>query len=284
MVRFFCYSQFHGKSEPVGSDAIRVYQTLKYWPEAGIYRYGENPDTLIFTKIFSSPDYKFPKHFKGIKILDICDPTWLEGYNIAETCQAVDVVTCPTKSLADFLKQFHDNVVIVPDRFDVEILPKPKEHKQKAKTVVWFGYSHNAELLKPAMGLIEELKLNLIVISNDDPIVNRWSPRKKEDWYTFIKHKADIYADLQKADFALLPEGFRPEDRFKSNNKTIKANLAGLPVARTSDEVKHYMDAKNRQSWVDQDYGNIKEQYDIRKSVEQYKDIINGIKSSRQTT
>ena len=46
-----------------------------------------------------------------------------------------------------------------------------------AKTVVWFGYSHNIEALKQAIPLIEELNLNLIIISNDDPIANRWGLR-----------------------------------------------------------------------------------------------------------
>ena len=278
MVRFFLYSAFHGKDKPVGSDYIRAIQAIKYWDEAELYKYGENPDCLIFMKVFISPDYQFPKNFKGKKILDICDPMWLEGYDVVETCNAMDAVTVPTETLAEFMRQFHSNVHVIPDRFDVEILPKPKEHKEEAKTVVWFGYSHNAETLKPAMQLIDELTLNLIVISNDDPIMNRYSTRDKDTYYKYLKYDEDtIYDQIKKADFAVLPDGFRPVDPFKSSNKAIKANLCGLPVAKTSDDVREFMKAENRRKWFDENYSIIKEQYDIRKSVQQYKDIINEI-------
>lgn len=278
MVRFFTYSQFHGKVESVGSTYIRVDQAIKYWDDAALYKYGENPDALIFQKVFCSPDYKFPAHFKGIKILDICDPMWLEDANVVETAHAMDAITTPTENLANFVRQFHNNVVVIPDRFDLELIPKPKAHKKTAKTVVWFGYSHNAENLKPAIALLEELNLNIIIISNDDPIANRWGIRNKEDYYTYVKYSEDtIYGELQKADFAVLPDGLRPQDFFKSNNKTIKANLAGLPVAKTPEEVREYMEPANRQKWLDDNYDKIRVDYDIHRSIEQYKDIINNL-------
>lgn len=282
-IRFFMYSRFHGKEQPVGSDFIRVVQLLKYWPEADLYKYGENPEVLIFNKVFTTPDYQFPKHFKGIKILDICDPMWFDDASVVDTAQAMDAVTCPTENMAEFLRQFHTNVHVIPDRFDIEALPVPKAHRRKAKTVVWFGYSHNAELLKPAMATIEKLGLKLIIIANDDPFPERWGLRKREQFYTFVKYnEATFYEELRKADFAILPDGFRPEDRFKSNNKTIKAQLAGLPVAKTSEEVEVYMEPKNRQAWFDSNYAIIKSEYDCRKSIEQYKDIISRIQEIRE--
>ena len=278
MIRFFTYSQFHGKTEPVGSDYIRSHQLIKYWPEAALYKYGENPEALIFQKVFMSQDYQFPKHFQGKKILDICDPMWLEGHAIVETVHVMDAVTCPTEALAEYMRQFHSNVVVIKDRFDLEMIPKPKKHIQKAKTVVWFGYSHNADALRAAIPLIERLGLNLRIISNDDPIVNRWGMRPKDAWYKFVKYEeATIYDELQKCDFAILPDGNRPEDRFKSNNKTIKAQLAGLPVAKTPEEVELYMDAKARQKWFDDNYAEIAREYDVRNSVNEMKELIRSL-------
>lgn len=273
-IRFATYSQFHGKYEPVGSDYLRVGQLIKYWPEADLYKYGENPEVLIFTKVFVSQDYQFPKHFQGFKILDICDPMWLEGFNVVETAQCMNAVTCPTEPLAEFIRQFHDNVIVIPDRFDLEIIPAPHKHLNEAKTVVWFGYSQNAELLRPALRLIEELGLSLICISNDDNLIRSWVLNR--DKYKFKKYNEEtIYRDLQQADFAVLPEGNRPEDVFKSNNKTIKANLAGLPVAKTADDMRFYMNPKERQKWVDNNYAKIQGDYSIKRSIEQYKAIIN---------
>jgi hypothetical protein len=277
MIRFFDFSRYHGRSES-GSTYIRVNQLIKYWPEAGKYKYGENPDVLIFQKVYMTPDYLFPAHFEGIKILDICDPDWLEDAAIVETCNAMDSVTCPTEALAEFIRQFHKNVVVIPDRFDIALLPPPKTHTKQAKTVVWFGYAHNAELLKPAIPIIESLKLKLLIISDDDPIAHRWGLSNYQEYYTFVKYNEEtIYTELQKADFAILPDGFRPQDRFKSNNKTIKANLAGLPVAKTADEVNAYVSPKERRKWFEQSYDTIKGEYDVRKSVDDYKGIIDGI-------
>ena len=279
MVRFFDFSRFHGKVPPTGSTHIRVNQVVKYWEEAELYKYGENPDVLIFQKVYCTPDYKFPEHFEGIKILDICDPDWVDGASIVETCNFMDAVTCSSEELVKFIKQFHSNVHHIPDRFDIDLLPEPKQHLDDAKTVVWFGYSHNAEALKQAIPLIEELNLNLIIISNDDPIANRWGLRDAKDYYTFVKYNEDtIYDTLKKADFAVLPDGMRPTDKYKSNNRTIKANLAGLPVAKTADQVRGYIKSENRRKWFNENYAIIKEDYDVRKSVEQYKNIIKKVR------
>lgn len=279
MIRFFDFSRFHGK-DPQGSTNIRVMQVIKYWEEAERYKYGENPEVLIFQKVYITQDYTFPRAFEGIKILDICDPDWLDQANILETCNEMDAVTCSSENLAKFIRQFHDNVYVIPDRFDLEVVPEPKKHSGTAKSVAWFGYSHNALLMKPAMALLDELDLDFTIISNDDPFLHQWSKRDYHDFYTYKKYREDtIYQELLKHDFVILPEGFRPVDQFKSNNKTIKANLVGLPVARTADEVRELMKPEARQAWFDSEYAKIKTDYDIRKSVEQYKAIIEGIKN-----
>lgn len=275
-IRFLTYSQYHGKNQPVGSDYLRVHQLIKYWDGAELYKYGENPDVLIFTKVFVTPDYKFPIHFKGFKILDICDPMWLEGFNIVESSHAMDAVTTSTEELAKFVRQFHSNVVVVPDRFDLELIPQPKTHRGKAKSVVWFGYSHNIDTLKPAYKLIKDLGLKLIIISNDDPLLGRMFGEGK---YQYIKYdELSIYQDIQLGDFGIFPDGMRPVDRFKSNNKTIRANLAGLPVAKTADEMRNYMYPEKRREWLLDNYDKIKQEYDINLSIKQYKNIINKAK------
>lgn len=284
MIRFFTYSQYHNKRPPVGSTNIRAHQLIKYWDEADLYKYGEFPEALIFQKVYISQDYKFPAHFENIKILDICDPDWLEGIAIKETVDAMDAITVPTQPLKDFISQMTDKpIAIIPDRFDMELVPKkPKLHIKPATTVTWFGYRHNAQLLRPALPLIKQLGLKLRVISNDDPLLHQYHDSIDIENYTFVKYNEDtIYKELQKADYAILPKGFRPSDKYKSNNKTIKAQLAGLPVATDKEEVQAFIDPQNRQKHIDEIYDTIKEEYDVRKSVEQYKAIINEIKTHR---
>lgn len=273
-VRFFDFSRFHGK-DAQGSTYIRVNQLIKYWPEADHYKYGENPDVLIFQKVYTSPDYQFPHHFKGKKILDICDPDWFDGAPIVDTCNAMDAVVTPTEKLAEFISQFHPNVHVIPDRFDLELVGEPKKQQGIARKVVWFGYSHNSELMRYAIKALDEFGLDLLVISNDDPFLHQWSRRNYKDFYEFRKYREDtIYDDLKEADFAILPDGLRPVDPFKSNNKTIKANLAGLPVAKNLEDIEKYMGGWERQLFQDNELPKIRQEYDVKKSVEQYKELI----------
>lgn len=282
MIRFFTFSAYHNKRPPSGSTHIRVNQVVKYWPEADLYKYGENPDVLIFQKVYVSQDYRFPVHFKNKKILDICDPDWVTGQvGIKETIDAMDAVTCPTEQLAAFLRQLTDKPVrVIKDRFDVDILPTPKQHKGRAKTVVWFGYHHNAETLRPALPLIKEHNLKLLMISDDDPIAFRWPIGGElqaylEGNYEFIKYNEEtIYQDFQKADIALLPIGTRPQDAFKSENRTIKAQLAGLPVAQDPESLEKYLDGNERQLFVDNKWESVRDMYDVRNSVAEYKQLI----------
>lgn len=275
-IRFFTFSQYHNRRPITGSTNIRVHQLLEHWDEAELYTHGENPDVLIFQKVYCSPDYKFPANFEGKKILDICDPDWLDGRTqIKETCDAVDAVTCPTENLAKFLRQLTDKpVVVIPDRFELSDIPSLKPHKRKAQVVVWFGYRHNADLIKPALAIIKELKLKLMVVSDEDPFMDRTG--KQDSTYQFIKYEeATIYQTLQLADFAILPDGNRPVDHFKSNNRTVKAILAGLPVAKTAEEVRSFMEAKNRQHFIHNNYDKIRAEYDVRLSVKEMKELIN---------
>ncbi len=289
-IRFFTFSQFHGKNPPTGSTQIRAIQLLKFWPEAEIYRYGEKPDVMIFQKVYMTQDYRFHEHFNGIKILDMCDPDWLDGMGgIKATIDAVDAVTVSSKGLQTFVKQLTDKpVVYIPDRFDTTVLPSPKTHANDAKTVVWFGYRHNAETLRPAMNIINELGLDLIVIADDDPLAWQWLPGEigdefRKTKYKYIKYTEDtIYADLQRADFAILPKGGRPIDPFKSNNKTIKAILSGLPVAKTAEDVRAFIKPAARREYLEKHYNEKRVFYDVRNSVQQYEDLIKEIQRYKE--
>jgi hypothetical protein len=286
MIRFFTFSQFHNKVPPVGSTHIRAIQLFKYWPEAALYMYGENPEVLIFQKVYMAEDYQFPAHFEGIKILDMCDPDWLDGMSgIKRTIDEMDAVTVSSEGLKTFIEQMTDKPVVhIKDRFDLSPVPKPKRHMEPAKTVVWFGYRHNAETLRYAMPLLHELGLKLVVISDDDPMAWQWIPGEPGDEYRntsykYIKYsEKNIYYDLQRADFAILPFGARPIDPFKSNNKTVKAILAGLPVAHDADQVRSFINPGVRRDYMQKHYSQTIEEYDVKKSVEQYKALIAQLK------
>lgn len=279
-VRHLNFSMYHNKRPPTGSTYLRMLQLEKYWDNFKQYLYGENPDVLIFQKVYCTADYKFPAQFENISILDICDPDWLNGNAVKETVDGVDAVTTSTERMAEFMRQLTSKpVVVIPDRFDIDTIPEPKTHTGQAKSAVWFGYHHNADAIRFGINSLAKHGIKLTVISNEDPSAWRWTDESYKEMYTYKKYKEDtIYEELQKHDFAFLPKNARPEDEFKSNNRTIKAQLAGLPVVFDKETLERFIDGKERQQWVDTNHDIIKSEYDCRLSVKQYKELIEAIK------
>lgn len=282
-IRFFTFEAYHGK-RGIGSTRIRVHNLIKYWDEAELYQYGEKPDVLIYQKVYATHDYTLPLKFPAIKILDVCDPDFKDSPDIrfVDTLNAMDAIVVPTETYKTFLQQMTKTpIYIVKDRFDFAEFPEPITHTKPAGTVSWFGYSHNAGTLKLAMPSIERRNLSLRVISDGDPQPYKMcmdSVGYKERFYTYKKYThPEAYKEIQKADICVLPPGNRPMDIFKSENKTIIANLLGLPVAHNAEDLDKYLNPQARTDWFNNNYANIRAEYDCKKSVEQYKEIINEI-------
>lgn len=279
--RFFSFEKFHNKKN-TGSGNIRVRNLIKYWPEADLYKYGEKPDVLIFQKVYVTDSkqglYQFPINYKGgIKILDLCDPDWFFHANwLVSTVNGVDAVVASSQEIVDFVKQFTDKPVrLIKDRFDLKDFPQPKTHKGEAKDVVWFGYAHNAQLLRGVVFHCLKRKLRLTVVADYDPEV--WAVTGDESfkpYYNFIKFDDNAYNKIQGHDICVLPKGNRPEDRFKSENKTTIARLLGLPVATSPEDLDRFISEEERNKEVNKWYNPTKEEYNVIKSVEEYKQLI----------
>lgn len=287
------FEQIHNKHD-TGSTRIRIYNLMHHWPELQLYRYGVKPDVLLLQKVYELGDYHFIRHLDCLKILDICDPDWFQfEMDVRATVDAVAAVTCPTDAIAEFIRQLTDKpVVVIPDRFVIGDLPSPRVIKHPPYNFVWFGYAHNAEVLQPSIISLEDsYKLDefgqslvsqttpyqLTIISNQDPQVWRYAtnPEAFAKKYHYIKYdNATILAELNKYDAAVLPKGFRPEDRFKSNNKTILANLAGLPVISNPEEFEAIKDYAVRNRIARQAQQAARADYDARQSVAQMQDLI----------
>lgn len=292
IVKAFTFEKYNNRKN-VGSTRIRIRNLMKYWPELTEYKYGERADVMIFQKVYvtgesgRSSQYDYIKHVPWIKILDICDPDWLgdaaitKGCLIRQTVDAVDAVVTSTEELAKFIRQFTDKpVVVIKDRFLVVDAPAPKQHVGPARKAIWFGYSHNAELLRGAMRAIERRGMSLTVLSDKDPMAWRWAQDQDayKDKYTFKTYAEDtFYETMRKHDVCILPAGGRPQDRFKSNNKTVKAWLAGLPVVTNDEELEAMMEAPARNREALARWTEAKKEYDARKSVEEYKALIDDI-------
>ena len=273
-VGFLLWEKWHGKdSYSIGSSRIRGHWLIKYWDGAESFCQGQEYDVLILQKVYWAG---YCEQFNGIKILDICDPDWLDEVPFKRTLEVVDAVITSTQPLADYIAQMTDKpVVYIPDRQDLEFHKKKKVHKGRAKRVCWFGYSHNARVLDKVVGFIKKQGVKLVVISNLRP-----SYRGAD---VNLEWSLDTINDnILDCAFCLLPEDERPLGKYKSNNKTTKAWALGMPVARTPDEFLRFLDPDERKKESEERTKEVKEKWDVRLSVSQYKELIDKLKDGKE--
>lgn len=271
------FRKYEGKPQ-TGSSTFRCDWLLRYWDEAEEFRYGQPYEVIIYQKAY------WPEHarlFKGVKILDIADPDWLHwGYRTKEMIDEVDAVTCSSQALADAVQAFTDKpVVFIPDRVDLKMFRPKKEHVRAAKRAAWFGYSANFCMLDQVVPHLSMHGLELIVISNDEYRVPVGYENVKCESFRF--DWKSIERKLTMADFVLNPQSLSGRWRYKSENKTVLAWALGLPVAKSPDDIKRFLNPEVRKREVDERWKEVKKDYDIILSVGQFKALIVKIKEKK---
>lgn len=253
-----------------GSSRIRATWLIKYWEEAEKFQQGKLYDIIIFQKAYFK---EMAKEFNGIKILDICDPDWLDGMEVVSFCKYVDSITVPTEALKLELENMTDKpVFIVKDRIDLETIPDPKVHIGRAKKCVWFGYSHNSDVLDPTLMKIRSLGLELMVISDG----NYTSGECKVE---NIKWDVEtVNSEIQKADFVLLPKRLSGKGKYKSENKIVQSWALGMPVAESPEDMERFMNEEERIKEAEEKRKFVFENYDVKDSVKEMKVVIESIK------
>lgn len=271
------FAAMHGRPIwKIGSSVIRGKWLAEAWSEADLWSNGKKFDSLIFQKAYWE---QMMMDFSGPKILDLCDPDWMDGVlELKKVSHLVDAITCSNQGLTDFISKIVTNipVVTIPDRLNLSYFTNPRKHTERAKNVVWFGYSHNAkEVLPRVLPSLKGHGLDLIVISNAgfNPVNSMGVQIQNIEWSS-----ERAYEDIKLGDFAINPKSVYGNFRFKSENKTITAWGLGLPVAETADDLDRFMDPQERQKEIDLRRKELGEKWDILLSVQQFKEILNGIK------
>jgi len=264
-VGFVLFERWHGRPH-IGSSMIRGRWLIKYWREAEIFTQGRKYEAVIFQKVYW---LAYCKKFKGIKILDLCDPDWLQGQLMVELFPHLDAITTSTQVLADEVREMTDKpVYCVPDRMDLDFFRGyRKRHEGRAKSVVWFGYAHNLKPLDMAVPYLKRYGLDLYVISDLHPIYHKAKDNIKFEIGT-------VNREIIRHDFVVFPHYKEGKFRYKSNNKTLWAWALGMPVATVPEDLEKFLDPQNRQREADRRMKEVREKWDVRLSVRQMKDII----------
>ncbi len=267
----------------VGSSRMRVEWPLHHWPEAEEYRIGGEYEVLIYQKVYWD---EMMENFKGIQILDLCDPDWLEGRDVMRYIDLVDAVVTSTRALADYILKYRPDKLVrcIPDRVYLPECEPLKEDFSTKKSCVWFGYAHNTKYLIKTLDFVRTWGYRLTIIA-DQPVTvpNSWADLD----VIYIPHPGHpkINVELVKHDFALLPDPSEMDLRgkFKSNNKVTQAWSLNVPVVRVPEDFERFcLTPESRQAEAERARKEIVEKYDVKQSVEEYRKLIEEIKNARR--
>lgn len=277
------FEQHLGKKD-IGSSRIRGHWIAKHWNSVGpdigdaeLFMFGRKYDAVIFQKAYF---IEYAKAFKGVKILDMCDPDWMHwSFKVKEMADECDAITCSSMELKKTVEKFTDKpVYFVPDRVDLSTVPAPKVHTGATKTVVWYGYSQNFPILDSTIQALAKRGLELIVVSDGVYAPPASLPIKFTN-YPFSQH---YLTDIQKGDIVLNPGHKKGKWRYKSSNKTVIAKAIGMPVAHDAAELDSLLTEEARIEASVKGLEEVKKLWDVKYSVEEYKNIIKVIAESKK--
>lgn len=258
----------------IGSSRIRAQWLCNYWKDAEIYKVGKKYDVMIFQKAYWQ---QMLESFPGVKIFDLCDPDWLVPRPVVQVMDYCDAMVTSTEALATYLRNFIKKPVIcIPDRVDLHEHNPRGVHEGRATKVGWFGYAHNMHYIQKCFGDLLEKNLELVIISDIEYV----PPMGYENLHiTNVKYNYEnVHDELKKCDMLLLPDTNDDiKGRFKSNNKTLTGYALGLPVAKLPEDLDRFMNPDERNQEMEMRLKEVREKWDVRLSVEEYKTLIKSL-------
>jgi hypothetical protein len=278
-VGFLTFGQMCGRQD-LGSSRIRASSLIGYWPESELFKIGRCYSTVIFQKAYW---LEYAKAFNGLKILDLCDPDLLHWDSPCKAmADACDIVTTSTQSLKSLVSRYTCTPTFcVPDRIDLSSVRNFRKchlGNGPTRTAAWFGYRTNFPSLDCA---IPELVLHginqLIVVADADSPY--WLPLEFYGAIRVINYpwKAEtIHGHLLEADIVLNFSLDSGRWKYKSNNKTTLAWAIGLPVAHSGSDLATLLSEESRIAEAEMRYEEVRRDYDVRISVDEYKSLIDG--------
>lgn len=270
----------------IGSSRIRCSWLLPYWAEAEEFRIGQPYDVVIYQKAYFLEHMRI---FKGIKILDLCDPDWMEGKPVVEAAGLCDAVTVSSVGLREYLEKILDVPVIhVDDRVDLAQHTQRKVHEGRAAAAVWFGYHQNHSVLDGVLPTLKRLGLDLTVISDLPYYPKSAIAGLDAEWVN--AHVKNVKFDPETINEEIVMGGEfvlnnRPDGgkfTFKSENKTVISWALGMPVAKDAEDVERYMEPEARAAEAEARLKQVAEKWDSKISVLEYQGVIEAARIKRE--
>jgi len=209
----------------------------------------------------------------------------LEGKPVLEFCDYADAVTTSTETLAEYIRKLRPNALVkcIPDRIYLpEAKPLKTFHNDSLNNVVWFGYAQNIHYLYNTFDTLISQNITLTIISNeqfDVPMAYRGTLKVNNVPYSY----STINKEIIKCDAVLLPDP-KSDQRglFKSDNKTLQSWALGMPVIKVPKDMERFRSKEVRIEEGKKVRNYIEENYNVKKSVDEYRELIKEIKARKR--
>ena len=165
-----------------------------------------------------------------------------------QSLREAPLVTVTTKMLSAYVKQYNDNVAILPNCIDFSRWWKLDFKENKQLRVVWSGGSSHYEdwysVKEPLNDLMRKYQFKLVMIGHAFPgVIDEDNKHLVEihDWMPFKGHSYRMMC--MAGDIAVIPLADMPFNYYKSSIKWYEMSAMGIPsvvsnVQPYSDDIK----------------------------------------------
>lgn len=270
---------------------MRAYWPARFVPDAAVatwddIRAGELPDAraYVFQKLVDVGLMHSLRSRGALVFWDVCDPAWwFNPADAREAVEATDGVVASCWPLADDFAQWSGRKAhMIPDRLWLEHFTHTRQHEEtRPVRLIWFGSAQNRIALYAAGASLSRLRANghevtLTIFDNAPesslPGLDRELPVYTTPWR--LENEAET---LAAHDIALLPRYPGPWGAVKSNNRTVTAMAAGLPVASGVIYEKLWAlvcDAQLRRETATEGLRVVRQEWNVEQSAAEWRALI----------
>ncbi len=179
--------------------------------------------------------YSLHRFMKGPCVLDVDDAVWLTrgGQRAAAMAASCEAVICGNRYLADFFKQWNNNVKELATPVDTRLInPGPLPLSQRQPIIGWTGTSENYKFLYQiekalARVLRAHPQARLLTVADSPPSFTEIPSGQSEHVPWSVTAEAEA---LKRMTIGIMPLDDTPWSRGKCSFKMLCYMAAGLPV------------------------------------------------------
>ena len=277
---------------------MRAYWPAQFMPDATVatwedIHHGKLPAAraYVFQKLVDVGLMRRLRDGGALVFWDVCDPVWwFNPADAREAAEAADGIVASCWPLADDFAQWSGRMArMIPDRVWLDHFTHTRQHAEtRPVRLIWFGSAQNRIALYAAGASLSRLRANghevtLTLFDNAPespmPGLDSEIPVYYTRWR--LENEAET---LAAHDIALLPSYPGPWGAVKSNNRTVTAMAAGLPVASgvIYENLRALVcDVQLRRETAAEGLREVREEWNVKQSAAEWRALIEEYENGR---